>query len=277
MSPRTAWRVGACRLHELATQCRGQHAALPGRICHRRTPAARQAPVMLLPSWPKWMRVRDQTGRLEKRLQLFVCSNQNQCAFLRLITIVWVALRFGLDEFFLGHERVRALRWLVKTTLFWRHLSEPRAVRLRRALEALGPIFVKFGQMLSTRRDLMPPDIADELARLQDRVPPFPAALVRAHLAARLWPAGGTGVCPVRRRADRQRIHGASAFCRTAGRHRSRRQSAAPRPARSDRARPRPAGSRRHAGGKTVRRWPAPAPARSGGGIPQNPHSTNWT
>jgi ubiquinone biosynthesis protein len=97
----------------------------------------------------------------------------------RLITIVWVALRFGLDEFFLGHERVRALRWLVKTTLFWRHLSEPRAVRLRRALEALGPIFVKFGQMLSTRRDLMPPDIADELARLQDRVPPFPAAQVR--------------------------------------------------------------------------------------------------
>ena len=98
---------------------------------------------------------------------------------LRLITIIWVALRFGLDEFFLGHERVRALRWLVKTTLFWRHLSEPRAVRLRRALEALGPIFVKFGQMLSTRRDLMPPDIADELARLQDRVPPFPAAQVR--------------------------------------------------------------------------------------------------
>lgn len=101
---------------------------------------------------------------------------------LRLITIVWVALRFGLDEFFLGHERVRALRWLVKTTLFWRNLSEPRAVRLRQALEALGPIFVKFGQMLSTRRDLMPPDIADELARLQDRVPPFPAELVRTTL-----------------------------------------------------------------------------------------------
>ncbi|MES2364408.1 MAG: ubiquinone biosynthesis regulatory protein kinase UbiB [Pseudomonadota bacterium] len=100
----------------------------------------------------------------------------------RLITIVWVALRFGLDEFFLGHERVRALRWLVKTTLFWRNLSQPRAVRLRQALEALGPIFVKFGQMLSTRRDLMPPDIADELARLQDRVPPFPAEEVRTTL-----------------------------------------------------------------------------------------------
>ncbi|MHB1247696.1 MAG: ubiquinone biosynthesis regulatory protein kinase UbiB [Sulfuriferula sp.] len=101
---------------------------------------------------------------------------------LRLITIVWVALRFGLDEFFLGHERVRTLRWLVKTTLFWRNLSEPRAVRLRQALEALGPIFVKFGQMLSTRRDLMPPDIADELARLQDRVPPFSAEEVRTTL-----------------------------------------------------------------------------------------------
>jgi ubiquinone biosynthesis protein len=101
---------------------------------------------------------------------------------LRLLTIVWVSARFGLDEFFLGHERVRGLRGLVKATLFWRDLSEPRAVRLRRALETLGPIFVKFGQMLSTRRDLMPMDIADELARLQDRVPPFPASEVRATL-----------------------------------------------------------------------------------------------
>ena len=50
---------------------------------------------------------------------------------------------------------------------------EPRAVRLRQALEDLGPIFVKFGQVLSTRRDLLPPDMADELAKLQDRVPPF--------------------------------------------------------------------------------------------------------
>src|SRR5690349_23827219 len=51
--------------------------------------------------------------------------------------------------------------------------DETRAVRLREALETLGPIFVKFGQMLSTRRDLLPLDIADELARLQDQVPPF--------------------------------------------------------------------------------------------------------
>jgi ubiquinone biosynthesis protein len=93
---------------------------------------------------------------------------------LRLLKILRVALRFGLDEFLLGHERVRALRVGLRTLLFWRDLSAPRAVRLRRALEALGPIFVKFGQVLSTRRDLMPQDIADELAQLQDRVPPFP-------------------------------------------------------------------------------------------------------
>jgi len=94
---------------------------------------------------------------------------------LRLLRILSIGLRYGLEEFFLGHERVRPLRWLVRFALFWRPLTEPRGVRLRRALEALGPIFVKFGQMLSTRRDLVPLDIADELAQLQDRVPPFPS------------------------------------------------------------------------------------------------------
>jgi len=103
---------------------------------------------------------------------------------LRLIRILTIGLRFGLEEFFLGHERVRPLRWLVRATLFWRPLSEPRGVRLRRALEALGPIFVKFGQMLSTRRDLIPLDIADELALLQDQVPPFPSIQAIATLEA---------------------------------------------------------------------------------------------
>jgi ubiquinone biosynthesis protein len=103
---------------------------------------------------------------------------------LRLARILTIGLRFGLEEFFLGHERVRPLRWLVRAMLFWRPLSEPRGVRLRRALEALGPIFVKFGQMLSTRRDLVPLDIADELAQLQDRVPPFPSAEAIATLEA---------------------------------------------------------------------------------------------
>ncbi len=101
---------------------------------------------------------------------------------LRLLRILWVAQRFGLDEFVLGHERVRPLAWLVRATLFWRRLDRPRGERLRQALEALGPIFVKFGQMLSTRRDLIPADIADELARLQDRVPPFPSVEAEAVL-----------------------------------------------------------------------------------------------
>ena len=96
--------------------------------------------------------------------------------FLRLLKIIFVVLRFGLDEFLLAHERtswmLRPLNWL----LFFRNISRPRAERLRLALETLGPIFVKFGQMLSTRRDLIPTDIADELAKLQDRVPPFPSA-----------------------------------------------------------------------------------------------------
>jgi ubiquinone biosynthesis protein len=94
----------------------------------------------------------------------------------RLITIIFVALRFGLDEFLLAHERVRWMRLPLNTLLFLRNTDKPRAVRLRLALEALGPIFVKFGQMLSTRRDLIPTDIADELAKLQDQVPPFPSA-----------------------------------------------------------------------------------------------------
>lgn len=64
---------------------------------------------------------------------------------------------------------------LWQLAFFWRKFEQSRAVRLRRALESLGPIFVKFGQMLSTRRDLLAPDIANELAMLQDRVPPFPS------------------------------------------------------------------------------------------------------
>src|SRR5437660_5131284 len=100
----------------------------------------------------------------------------------RLARIVIVALKHGLDEFALGHERTRALRPIVNACFFWRDLSSPRAVRLRQALEDLGPIFVKFGQMLSTRRDLLPADIADELAKLQDRVPPFALADVLATL-----------------------------------------------------------------------------------------------
>ncbi len=96
---------------------------------------------------------------------------------LRLFKILQVTYRYGLDSFVLGHERFRALRPLLRKTQGHRG-DAPRGARLRMALEALGPIFVKFGQVLSTRRDLIPTDIADELARLQDQVPPFPSAQV---------------------------------------------------------------------------------------------------
>ena len=100
--------------------------------------------------------------------------------FFRGAFIVWVVLRHGLDELVLSsfpNPLVRALRSVLT---LGRNLREPRGQRLREALEALGPIFVKFGQVLSTRRDLMPPDIAEELARLQDRVPPFPSEVAVA-------------------------------------------------------------------------------------------------
>jgi ubiquinone biosynthesis protein len=89
--------------------------------------------------------------------------------------IVWIVLRYGLDELVLTSFQKPWLHWLARVVSVGRR-DAPRGQRLREALEKLGPIFVKFGQVLSTRRDLMPLDIADELARLQDRVPPFPAA-----------------------------------------------------------------------------------------------------
>lgn len=97
---------------------------------------------------------------------------------LRLFKIARVAFRYGLDEFLFMPPPLRGLRRLSRAIFFWRPLHAPRAVRLRLALENLGPIFVKFGQVLSTRRDLLPADIADELAKLQDRVPPFGADAV---------------------------------------------------------------------------------------------------
>ena len=98
--------------------------------------------------------------------------------FFRLLKIIFISLKFGLDEFALAHSKFKLLRHLVQTLFFFRNTKSPRGERLRLALEALGPIFVKFGQMLSTRRDLIPLDIADELAKLQDQVPPFDFTLV---------------------------------------------------------------------------------------------------
>jgi len=89
------------------------------------------------------------------------------------IFILWVVFRHGLDELVLSGFQQPGLRMLRRVVSLGRNLSTPRGQRLREALESLGPIFVKFGQVLSTRRDLLPTDIADELALLQDRVPPF--------------------------------------------------------------------------------------------------------
>jgi len=104
----------------------------------------------------------------------------------RLTKILHVAWRFGLDEIAAsGAHATLGGRWLLGTVRLMRlgrRLDAPRGARLRQALEALGPIFVKFGQVLSTRRDLLPTDVADELARLQDDVPPFPSALAIAEI-----------------------------------------------------------------------------------------------
>ena len=93
--------------------------------------------------------------------------------YFRLIVIIFVLLKFGVDEFVAEHVTLKPLHKLIKLLFFWRNTEQARGARLRLALEKLGPLFVKFGQMMSTRRDLLPVDVADELAKLQDQVPPF--------------------------------------------------------------------------------------------------------
>jgi len=102
--------------------------------------------------------------------------------YLRGIFIVWVALRYGLDELVLNSFQRPWLSATARVLAWGRDLRAPRGQRLRQALEHLGPIFVKFGQVLSTRRDLLPVDIADELAQLQDNVPPFDSAIAIASI-----------------------------------------------------------------------------------------------
>jgi ubiquinone biosynthesis protein len=94
--------------------------------------------------------------------------------------IAWVVFRYGLDELVLSGFDKPWLARLARLLTIGRRLSDPRGQRLREALECLGPIFVKFGQVLSTRRDLLPLDIADELAKLQDQVPPFESGVAVA-------------------------------------------------------------------------------------------------
>lgn len=94
----------------------------------------------------------------------------------RLALINRVLVRHGLDEIILATHMLRPFRYLLFLAP-WNWIGRkrgPRGQRIREALEDLGPIFIKFGQMLSTRRDLLPADIADELVLLQDKVPPFP-------------------------------------------------------------------------------------------------------
>jgi ubiquinone biosynthesis protein len=101
---------------------------------------------------------------------------------LRMLHIQRVLMRHGLDELVSATHLYRPLSWLARLPGFRAESGvreQPVGVRLREALTELGPIFVKFGQALSTRPDLLPRDIADELAKLQDRLPPFPGAETR--------------------------------------------------------------------------------------------------
>jgi len=106
---------------------------------------------------------------------------------LRLVEIQRVLVRHGLVDFVRATHLYRPLRFLFYLspwTWFQRSHGGNRGQRLRVALEELGPVFVKFGQAISTRRDLLPPDIADELVKLQDAVPPFPGQLARSIVEA---------------------------------------------------------------------------------------------
>jgi len=109
----------------------------------------------------------------------------------RLIRILWVFSKYRLDEFLRLLSLPLGIR-IILATAPWRLFParhESRGERLRLAMEELGPVFVKFGQILSTRRDLLPDDMAEALQYLQDRVPPFPSDQAREIIEADL---GGT-------------------------------------------------------------------------------------
>ncbi|MGH8595835.1 MAG: AarF/UbiB family protein, partial [Gammaproteobacteria bacterium] len=105
----------------------------------------------------------------------------NVTRFFRVLAIQRVLVRHGFDEMLFATPWLKPLSFL-RILLPWNWLRRayaPRATRMRLVLEELGPVFVKFGQVLSTRRDLLPDDIAEELAKLQDQVPPFPGSQAR--------------------------------------------------------------------------------------------------
>jgi ubiquinone biosynthesis protein len=117
-------------------------------------------------------------------------------ALARLAQVLWIVCRYRLDDALIDalidpltdkeelsqNPIPRRYLWLLRLspTRLFPIGQQPRGRRLRLALEALGPVFIKFGQLLSTRRDLIPLDIADELAQLQDQVSPFPGEVAVA-------------------------------------------------------------------------------------------------
>ena len=109
----------------------------------------------------------------------------------RLYHIVKVQLEYGLDELMPTHQLTK-VPLLARKSLFWmqnQHQDKPLGERLRLALQELGPVWIKFGQMMSTRRDLFPPHIADQLALLQDQVSPFDGSLAKSQMELALgWP-----------------------------------------------------------------------------------------
>ena len=114
--------------------------------------------------------------------------------FLRLIKILFTFWRFGLIKIVRDSLKPGLVKTLLTVLSWLTPSSYSRGKSLRLALEALGPIFVKFGQVLSTRRDLLPEDVADELAKLQDQVPPFSEAksiaLIEASLGKKISDIG---------------------------------------------------------------------------------------
>ena len=124
----------------------------------------------------------------------------------RMLAIQRVLVKYGLDDIITETHLLRPLRFLFYLAPRRRDRSAPIGERIRLALEELGPIFVKFGQAISTRRDLLPPDIADELAKLQDAVPPFPAEQAKAIIEA----AYGEPVSSVFERFDDEPLAAAS-------------------------------------------------------------------
>ena len=125
---------------------------------------------------------------------------------LRVLRIQRVLVKYGLDDIITATHLLRPLRFFFYILPRRRNSSAPLGERIRLALEELGPIFVKFGQAVSTRRDLLPRDVADELAKLQDAVPPFPAE----QAVTIIEDAYGASVDTIFERFDREPLAAAS-------------------------------------------------------------------